>query len=144
MMNNNVMRNIIILSLFILNSCLPSESGPLNFNNKKIPQTENQRPIKVILSNQEANFQTVTKFIFKDKCLSCHNSNYAEAGVILDNYGELFKTSEYDFPVVTPNEPESSGVYDQTVSGLMPEDAPLTEEEVDFIKRWIEEGAPQF
>lgn len=135
------MKWLIPFLLITTYSCIPGAPGPFKFKVKEIATGSSE--VEIDLTKEKATFETVTKFIFKDKCLRCHKTGRAKADVNLEVYDKVFDWSEYFFPIVTKGDPDASGVYTEVARGAMPPKNPLTDEEVEFIKRWIEEGAPE-
>ncbi|MCR9204818.1 MAG: hypothetical protein NXH75_09585 [Halobacteriovoraceae bacterium] len=136
------MKFLILFPIFIaLSGCIPGTPGPFKFKIKEATQgvTLNQ----VDLNEIKATYSNLVKHIFKAKCIGCHGIKKAKLGVNLEIYEEVFGYSDYFFPIVTKNDPDNSGVYTETARGAMPPKNPLSQEEVDFIKRWIENGAPE-
>jgi len=140
-----VFLSITICSLFFLCSCLKDEKSILVFDLKS--QTEALKShdkdalSEFSFANSEANFENVYKHIFKDKCISCHSAEFAELGVDLSQYSKVFDMSDFFSPVVVKGDSDASGVYLEVESGRMPPKEALSPEEVEFIKRWIDEGA---
>ena len=83
--------------------------------------------------------------IFEAKCLDCHGPELprpkGKFGYVLD-LPRMAANPDY----VTRGEPENSELYKMVFSDEMPgEDAPvppLTKEEKEIVKRWVEIGAP--
>ena len=83
--------------------------------------------------------------IFEAKCLDCHGSEVprpkGKFGYVLD-----LKRVAANPKFIVPGKPEKSDLYDLVFHDEMPgEDAnvpPLTKEEKEKVKRWIEAGAP--
>ncbi|MFS4461198.1 hypothetical protein [Bdellovibrio sp. HCB2-146] len=95
-------------------------------------------------SKLELTFANVTKEILAPKCLSCHTEEAAKKTVletytVIKDQGLLEATAE------------ESLLYKVTVAGMakrfMPPKnkgiPPLTPQESDFLKRWIDAGAPE-
>jgi hypothetical protein len=90
--------------------------------------------------------------ILSDKCFACHgpDANKREAGLRLDVESEAFaalKENPGKFAIV-PSDVQKSEVYHRIVSQdpnvLMPppeSNLALTQEEIELIKKWIEQGA---
>lgn len=121
-----------------MSGCLPVEKGLLLFEQDgALALTE------FSLENQPATYENVKKYILDDRCISCHGEARAFADVDLSRYDSMFDYSLYFSPITTPNDPDNSSVYTTVVNGSMPPGPNLSEEEIAFIKRWIEEGAPE-
>ena len=88
-------------------------------------------------------FENLKTEILAKKCYSCHTSDSRGYEYKLEN---LEAIKDYELVMATPDE---SPLYNVLIPGrtdsFMPKPssgrAPLTEEEVDFVKRWIEAGA---
>ncbi len=85
--------------------------------------------------------------VIKARCVSCHGSQKQKGGLRLDTPDWIRKGGNSG-PVVTPFDPDRSYLYTSTV---LPEDdpdimpakgKPLSSRETNYIKRWIEAGAP--
>lgn len=134
------MKVLIYTSLILICSCLPVTKGPLQYRLKGL--TGNALT-QVDLVKLDATYTNVRKHIFKDKCLRCHGEERTKLGVDLTEYDKVFGFSDFFQPIVVKNDPDSSGVYTEVARGAMPPKNPLSDEEVEFIKRWIEEGAKE-
>jgi hypothetical protein len=92
--------------------------------------------------------------ILEDRCFSCHQEPYdkngrtiqPKAGLALNTY-ELVMKGNLDATVVTPGDVEDSYLHEVLTLDedddmfMPPKGGPLTPEQIDIIKRWIEEGA---
>jgi hypothetical protein len=81
------------------------------------------------------------------KCVSCHNSSNAKAGLRLDTYDRLMRGG-HDGAVIMPGRPETSMLLARVT--LSPSDkhfmpaegrTPLTSDEISWIRAWIRAGA---
>ncbi|MEM9928383.1 MAG: PSD1 and planctomycete cytochrome C domain-containing protein [Bacteroidota bacterium] len=84
--------------------------------------------------------------ILKAKCMSCHGGVRQQGGLSFlfeeDMYQEL-RSGEFG---VVPTDPEHSEVYQRVITSnagkvMPPEGPPLSADETELIRRWIEEGA---
>jgi len=78
--------------------------------------------------------------IFNDNCGNCHLGN-SSGGLNLSNYDNLMSSD-----VVIPGDSASSELYDritreESASGDMPPTGSLSDEEINIIAMWIDEGA---
>ena len=94
--------------------------------------------------------------ILEDRCFSCHQEPYdkngrtiqPKAGLALNTY-ELVMKGNLDATVVTAGDVEDSYLHEVLTLDedddmfMPPKGGPLTPEQIDIIKRWIEEGANQ-
>ena len=92
--------------------------------------------------------------ILEDRCFSCHQEPYdkngrtiqPKAGLALNTY-ELVMKGNLDNTVVTAGDVEDSYLHEVLTLDedddmfMPPKGGPLTSEQIDIIKRWIEEGA---
>jgi mono/diheme cytochrome c family protein len=87
-----------------------------------------------------------TKAIFHRHCFECHNSKDAEMGIKIMHHRLLVSVRK----VVVPGKPEESELFDLITSKdddkrmPPPDNARLSNEEVETIRLWILEGAPPF
>ena len=108
---------------------LPKEGEPVDFTNHVLP-------------------------ILEDRCFSCHQEPYdkngrtiqPKAGLALNTY-ELVMKGNLDNTVVTAGDVSDSYLHEVLTLDedddmfMPPKGGPLTPEQIDVIKRWIEEGA---
>ncbi|MCY3549001.1 MAG: hypothetical protein OXH39_00970 [Candidatus Poribacteria bacterium] len=104
----------------------------------------------------EIDFETQVLPILQNRCFSCHSApktdpsgaiTKSKGGVQLDNVKGI-EESLYG-EVIIAGEPEDSLLYQRITlpegdTGIMPpqeESAPLTKQETDLIRKWIEQGA---
>lgn len=83
--------------------------------------------------------------ILLDNCLACHGAKKAESGYRLDNFEQLGKEGEGGSPGFAAKDLDESEAFRLITSDdadeRMPKDGdPLSKEQIDLIKRWIEEG----
>ena len=89
--------------------------------------------------------------IFSQSCGggACHISR-TTSGVRLDSYSSVLNSrgNQYEKPIVVPEEPDQSPLVDKIQANpdigiRMPQGRePLSGEQIDLIKGWIAEGAP--
>lgn len=107
-------------------------------------------------SQAEVNFEMQILPILKSRCFNCHSAPKADAsGTITKPKGSVqldsvkgIEESQYG-EVIIAGEPEDSLLYQRITlpegdTGIMPpqeEGAPLTKQETDLIRKWIEQGA---
>ncbi len=81
--------------------------------------------------------------IFEKRCVHCHGATSAKGGLSLTTAAALRRGGK-NGPVVEPGKPEESPLLDM-VSGDPPEmpqkDKPLSKDQVEGLRRWIEQGA---
>ena len=95
--------------------------------------------------------------LLEERCLDCHGEPYVKngrtihprAGLALNTY-ELVLKGNLDGPIVERGDHEESTLFvvitlDPDDSEIMPPKGdPLTEEEVEMFKKWIDEGAKEY
>lgn len=136
-----------ILILF-LTSCLPSKKGELEFVDKLVNDDKESifslDKSTVSLEDEPLDFSTLSEKILIPKCVKCHNESDAELGVDLSTYESTLSGGWFS-TVVDLDSLANSGLYTETRSGAMPpgRKSDLSQDELNFIKRWIEAGAPK-
>jgi hypothetical protein len=107
---------------------------------------------------REVSYSQDVKPILQAKCLSCHDGSgegTEKSGFSVTDYAGLSRGTLYG-PVIVPGDAESSTLYRLVAHKTSPEihmpphhrDAlakgrgdPLSEDEVETVKRWIDQGA---
>lgn len=84
--------------------------------------------------------------ILRAKCQGCHQPAKAQGGYVLTDFAKLMAAGETGKAAVVPGKPDDSELIRQitAVDGKaeMPKNAsPLSEADVELIRRWIAEGA---
>jgi uncharacterized membrane protein len=84
-------------------------------------------------------------------CSRCHNASESPLGITYDSYTAMMKAKvhKYTMPLVMPGKPDSSlaffAITTEDVKKRMPppgsQNRPMAKEEVELVKRWIEQGA---
>ncbi|MFO0943161.1 MAG: c-type cytochrome domain-containing protein [Pirellulales bacterium] len=106
-------------------------------------QLEGRQKIEKLLtdSGQWISFSQKIAPILRDHCLTCHNPRNPQGQYIVATYANLVGNGESG-PAVAPGEAEKSPLYKLTADHSMPQDSsPLSAEQVELIKRWIDAGA---
>ncbi len=106
-------------------------------------QQEGRQKIEKLMqeSGQWISFSQKIAPILRDHCLTCHNARNPQGQYIVATYANVMGSGESG-PAVAPGEAEKSPLYKLTADHSMPQDAaPLSAEQVDLIKRWIDAGA---
>lgn len=98
----------------------------------------------------EASYKADVQPILEKHCKACHTpgqSGYVVSGFDLENYDSLMKGTTYG-PVVLPGDPLTSalvmlieGRADPSLKMPHGDAAPLTPDEIQTIRRWVEQGA---
>ena len=104
----------------------------------------------------EVQFETKVLPILQNRCFSCHSGPKTDAsGIVTKPKGDVQLDSVKGIEesrhgeVIIPDEPDDSLLYQRITlpegtTGIMPPPAegdPLTEQETDLIRKWIEQGA---
>ena len=80
--------------------------------------------------------------IFAQHCLACHNARAAEGEFDLNSYAALLRGGE-NGPVIEPGDAESSSLFLLIEAEEMPQESePLTAQQQEWIRKWIDIGAP--
>lgn len=84
--------------------------------------------------------------IFREHCQGCHQPAIAKGEYVMTNYDALVKAGESGDAAVVPGKPDESYLVAQITptdgKAEMPkEKPPLSQTEIDLIRRWIAEGA---
>jgi len=80
--------------------------------------------------------------IFEASCIKCHGVEKVSRGLDLTSY-EKTMTGSVKGPVVLPGDAENSLLVKLTVEGKMPKQgAKLTPEQVEIVRNWVNQGAP--
>jgi mono/diheme cytochrome c family protein len=96
---------------------------------------------KLVMPDSDVSYAQHIAPVFEIKCVGCHNDQRKEGGVNLSAYTNVIA----DPRIVFPGEADNS-VLVWTIEGLagvqpMPPYGPLTQNHVNGIKTWINEGA---
>ncbi len=94
----------------------------------------------------DADYVRDVKPIFKNHCQSCHGPVKQKGGLRLDS-GSLILQGGKSGDALVPNSPDHSEILARILSSdeseqMPPEGARLTSEQVELIRKWIEQGAP--
>ncbi len=93
----------------------------------------------------EINFKRDILPIFEKKCLACHSGQSSESGLVLETLESVFEGGTVSGPAVIAGDSSQSPLVlylNGEKEPRMPLDAPLPEEEIALIARWIEQLKP--
>ena len=98
-------------------------------------------------ASRQVDFNTQVRPILNGKCLSCHGGVKANGGLNLMYREAALQGGESGEPAIVPGDPGASALIARVVHDdpelRMPYDQPpLSEDEVDILRRWIAQGAP--
>ncbi|MEM9282465.1 MAG: PSD1 and planctomycete cytochrome C domain-containing protein [Verrucomicrobiota bacterium] len=84
--------------------------------------------------------------IFEATCLDCHDRDTLKGGVGLDSFYHATMPTDAGDSLFVPGKPEDSVLYHVVVESdpekrMPPKGDPLYPDEIEILKRWIEEGA---
>ncbi|HLJ12832.1 MAG TPA: c-type cytochrome domain-containing protein [Planctomycetaceae bacterium] len=90
-------------------------------------------------ADKPLDFESAVAPIFKAKCLRCHGESDRKAELDLRTAAAALKGGESG-PVVVPNDPDQSLLYEKVRDGEMPPGKKdrLSDDEITAIRRWIE------
>ena len=94
----------------------------------------------------EVSFRRNVAPILVKRCISCHGEKRAESEYRLDTIEHLLRAGDHDIAPVTPGDVDDSELYRlitaEDADERMPLGSdPLSDSEIELIRRWIEEGA---
>lgn len=103
--------------------------------------TDNGETDAEIAIPDEVSFANHVLPILVDRCSECHGSDNPEEGLEVTSYRTLMLGSIYG-SVIEAGDAEGSYLFEQVNSGKMPKNnAPLTPNQIETIRTWIDAGA---
>lgn len=92
------------------------------------------------------NFYREVMPILESKCYSCHQGNKTKGDLRLNTLEDALKGGSDDGPGIVPGHADKSSIFARITHTdedyiMPPKGGPLSQEEQDVIKRWINEGA---
>lgn len=129
-----------------------AESGDESSDKKKDPPKGDEKkkdPPKADEKKPEAkvDFKTQIRPIFDKSCLKCHGAKKKKGDLRLDKKEHAFKGGESGEPAIVPGKSAESKLYqlitlpDDDDDFMPAKGDPLTKEQRELIRRWIDEGA---
>ncbi len=94
-----------------------------------------------LLEGVPRNYDETFKAMFNGRCTTCHSGPNAEAGLDLSSYESILAGSP-DGPVLIPGDPEASLII-QRQSQSDPHFGQVLADELDALRSWITDGAPE-
>ncbi len=99
-----------------------------------------------VAAAQSVSFRNDVATILLENCVACHGPKKAEGGYRIDTFDELLKPGDTGaIPVVSEKAVSSEllrRIASSDTSERMPADSdPLSQPQIDIVKRWITEGA---
>ncbi|RMG68878.1 MAG: DUF1553 domain-containing protein [Bacteroidetes bacterium] len=97
-------------------------------------------------ASRQVDFNTQIRPILNGKCLSCHGGVKANGGLNLMYRDAALRGGDSGEPAILPGDPAAGTLMDRVLHDdpelRMPyEQPPLSEEEIDLLRRWIAQGA---
>ena len=99
-------------------------------------------------ATNESAYHTRIQPLLVAKCVKCHGPEKQKGGLRLDDKSAAFKGGESEMPAIVPGHSSASRLVQLVTSAddneRMPpegEGEPLTEEQIDLLRHWIEAGA---
>lgn len=102
--------------------------------------------VPLLHADDKIDFAKSIQPILETRCLDCHGAKKHKADLRLDSKDALLKGGE-DGKVVEPGKAEESELYKRVILPkdsddiMPPKGEPLSKEQTDLIKQWINEGA---
>jgi hypothetical protein len=92
------------------------------------------------------NFAREVQPILARRCFACHGPTAAKAGLRLNTRATAIERLKSGNRAVVPGRPDQSAIVERIASDdpafrMPPEGTPLAPEEVDRVRRWVEQGA---
>ena len=103
-------------------------------------------PVAVKAADPTVDFAREIQPIFQERCLACHGSRAQMHGFRLDRRSDAFRGGDSGVPAIVPGNSADSLLLRYVSGGdpevVMPPEGPaLTGEQVELLRRWINEGA---
>ena len=94
----------------------------------------------------EVDFNADVRPIFNERCIACHGGVKQTSGFSVLFRSEALDTTESGRPAILPGRPGHSELMRRVAHSdpderMPPEGPPLTEEQIETLARWIDEGA---
>ncbi|MBD3672879.1 MAG: DUF1549 domain-containing protein [Planctomycetaceae bacterium] len=103
-------------------------------------------PPSLTFAEEDVIFSRQIQPLLAKHCLECHGTDEQEAGLRLDQQDSAFAKLESGARAIIPGQPGMSELITRVTSEeefmrMPPEGEPLSSEEVDLLRRWIQQGA---
>ena len=85
-------------------------------------------------AGNKSTFSYILTNIIRPNCTECHGSTKADRGIRLDTYSGVMS-------IVTVNNANNSRIIQETSGGRMPPGSPLSTDQINSIRNWINAGA---
>lgn len=97
-------------------------------------------PTQTLSATQPTTWDNGIADIFRNECVSCHSSASSMAGLDLTSYQKLMAGASSG-PVIVPGDPDASVLIQVQSAGGHP--GQLSGEELQWVREWIANGAPE-
>ncbi len=94
-----------------------------------------------LLEGVPRTYEETFKAMFEGRCVFCHSGNLAEADLDLSSYDGLMAGGQ-NGPVVIPGDPDASLIISRQ-SGPAEHFGQVLEDELNALREWVENGAPE-
>ncbi|MCO4795052.1 MAG: hypothetical protein KC493_15150 [Bacteriovoracaceae bacterium] len=134
------MKIVLLFLLFALSSCFSSsEKSDVSFKDRR----NDVRGRVLITPKSPLSFKFLKKNILDRKCTSCHSPPDPDLDIDFSTYETT--TEDRFVPILIKGKAEKSRLYKSVLSGEMPaQSSMLSSQEIEYIKRWINNCAPEF
>lgn len=85
--------------------------------------------------------------LFSGRCVQCHGESRREGGLRLTGRGDLLLLNDSGLAAVSPGQSQASELIRRVTAAedsgerMPPEGAPLTPQQIDLLRRWVDAGA---
>jgi len=122
---------------------LPASNEIDHFLNAKIAKVENEYKNA---KQGGVHFYREVLPILEANCFSCHQGNKVKGDLALDNLQSAIVGGESDGPALVPGKHLESALFQRVTTDdedyiMPPKGSPLSAEQIDVLRRWIDEGA---
>ena len=90
--------------------------------------------VTTLAAGNKNSYAYIQTNIITPNCTQCHGANKADAGIRLHTYNGVLS-------VLIPNNANGSRIIQETSTGQMPPGAPLSTDQINSIRNWINAGA---
>jgi ankyrin repeat protein/cytochrome c553 len=98
----------------------------------------------VVAAENKVDFEKQIQPLLSQQCYSCHGPDVQQSGLRLDKRQNAMRGGDYG-PVIIPGKSSASKLIRRVVDGdgglRMPPTGPLSAEEIDLLRAWIDQGA---
>ena len=100
--------------------------------------------VTVAAPPEKVDFATHIRPLLEQKCFACHGEDVQQSGLRLDKRQNAMRGGDYG-PVIIAGDSAKSKLIRRVVNGdggmKMPPTGPLSNDEIDLLKAWIDQGA---